>query len=271
MDGASFSAGRSTEATITNSAKMLETRQLCKAFGGLKAVDAVDFDMAHGQIVAIIGPNGSGKSTLLNLVSGILQPTAGDIYFEGERVTGHTPQRLARTGMARTFQQLHLFANMTVVENVMMGRHLHSKSGVVPCALRLPSALREERSIREFAMEQLRIVGLEEEAHRAPLSLSYGKQKMLEVARALATEPRLLLMDEPAGGLSTSEIEGLADLITRIRAEGVTVLLVEHRMMLVRRIADKVIVLNYGNKIADGKPSEVMCQECVITAYLGNE
>jgi branched-chain amino acid transport system ATP-binding protein len=193
------------------------------------------------------------------------------VYFEGKRATGYSPQRLARIGFARTFQQLHLFANMTVVENVMMGRHLHSKSGVLPCALRLPSAQREERRIRDSAMEQLKIVGLEKEAQQAPLSLAYGKQKMLEVARALATEPKLMLMDEPAGGLSTSEIEGLADLIVRIRNEGVTVLLVEHRMMLVRSIADKVVVLNYGNKIADGEPADVMCQECVITAYLGNE
>lgn len=266
-----------TIATQTNSevkrsrSHILEVKEVSKAFGGLVAVNRISFHADPGVIVAVIGPNGSGKTTLFNLICGFLPYPKGAILFEGRNLRGLTPHRIASLGIARSFQILQLFTHMSVVENVMVGRHLRSKAGMFDTAFRLPPTKSEERNIFEAAMSKLAMVGLSKEAFHLPLSLPYGKQKLLEIARALATEPKLLLMDEPAGGLSTHEIEELAQLIYQIRDSEITVLLVEHRMELAMSIADKVIVLNFGEKIAEGTPTEVQTNEQVIAAYLGEE
>jgi branched-chain amino acid transport system ATP-binding protein len=250
---------------------ILKVKEASKAFGGLLAVDRVSFEVSRGQIFAIIGPNGAGKTTLFNLISGLLGLTNGEIWLDNRRINGLPPYRIASLGIARTFQNLKLFTNMSVLENVMVGRHPRSRAGFLSTALRLPHAVAEERRIRDKAMEKLSLVGLEGKAMEAPLSLPYGQQKLLEVARALATEPQLLLLDEPAGGLSVQEIENLARWIFSIRDSGITIILVEHRMELVMGIADRVVVLNYGEKIAEGTPQEVQKDEQVIAAYLGDQ
>jgi branched-chain amino acid transport system ATP-binding protein len=249
----------------------LELREVSKAFGGLIAVHQVSFVIHPGEIVALIGPNGSGKTTIFNLISGFLSPTHGEIWFEERNLKGLPAHRITSLGIGRTFQNLQVFTNMSVVENVMAGRHLRSKAGLLRTAFRLPPTQAEEKGIFEAALGKLVMVGLETESFTPPLSLPYGKQKLLEIARALATEPKLLLMDEPAGGLSTQEIEDLARLICLIQDRGITVLLVEHRMELAMGIADRVVVLNFGEKIAEGTPDEVQANEQVITAYLGEE
>lgn len=250
---------------------ILEVRELRKAFGGLLAINRLNFTIKPEEIVAVIGPNGSGKTTLFNLISSFLPPTEGDILFEGESIVSLPPPHVAALGIARSFQLIQLFSNMSVVENVMVGCHLRSKAGMLATGLRLPWTRSEEKRVFDAAMGKLEIVGLKGEAFSSPLNLPLGWQKTLEIARALATEPKMLLLDEPAGGLSTSEIDQLARLITRIRAEGITILLVEHRMELVMDIADRVIVLNYGAKIGEGTPAEIQNDENVITAYLGEE
>lgn len=252
-------------------APILEVKDFHKAFGGLTAINRLSFKVKRGDILAIIGPNGAGKTTLFNMINRFIPASDGDIFFEGRRINEMSPARVAALGIARTFQLLQLFSNMSVVENVMVGCHLRSKGGMLATGLRLPYARKEERNVFDTAMSKLTMVGLKKEAFSAPLSLPYGRQKILEIARALATEPKLLLLDEPAGGLSTLEIEQLAQLIKRIRDDGITILLVEHRMELVMDIADRVIVLNYGSRIGEGTPAEIQCNEEVITAYLGGE
>ena len=250
---------------------LLEVKEVSKVFGGLVAVHRVSFKVLKGKIIAIIGPNGAGKTTLFNVIAGLFPPSSGHISFKGQRIDGMSSHHIASLGIARTFQLLQLFTNMTVHENVMVGRHPRSRAGFLGTALRLPTATAEEKRIGEKALEKLALVGLESRANDAPLSLPYGQQKLLQVARALATEPELILLDEPAGGLSTHEIEGLARQILAIRDSGVTVLLVEHRMELVMGIADWVIVLNYGEKMAEGPPAQIQSDERVIAAYLGDE
>ncbi len=235
------------------------------------AVHQVSSQIKAGEIVALIGPNGSGKTTCFNLISGFLAPSKGEIRFQGRSLKGLAPHSIAALGIGRTFQILQLFTNMSILENVMAGRHLRSRAGMLQTAFRLPPTKTEEKDIYDAAMRNLALVGLEANAQELPLSLPYGKQKLLEIARALATEPKLILMDEPAGGLATHEIENLADLITRIRGSGITILLVEHRMELAMGIANRVIVLNFGEKIAEGTPAEVETNEEVIKAYLGEE
>jgi len=261
---------RKTEVPSSNH-PLLELEEVSKAFGGLMAVHHVSSQIKAGEIVALIGPNGSGKTTLFNLISGFLAPSKGEIRFQGRSLRGLAPHSIAALGIGRTFQVLQLFTNMSILENVMAGRHLRSRSGLLHTAFRLPPTREEEKSIFEMAMHHLTLVGLHREALDLPLSLPYGKQKLLEIARALATEPKLLLMDEPAGGLATHEIEHLANLITRIRDSGITILLVEHRMELAMGIANRVIVLNFGEKIVEGTPAEVETNEEVIKAYLGEE
>ncbi len=250
---------------------LLEVQEVSKVFGGLVAVHRVSLQVPKGKIVAIIGPNGAGKTTLFNMIAGLFPPSSGQVWFKGHKTSGMPSYRIASLGIARTFQLLQLFTNMTVHENVMVGRHPRSKAGFFSTALRLPNAIVEEKRIREAALQRLAFVGLESRANDAPLSLPYGQQKLLELARALATDPELLLLDEPAGGLSVHEIEGLARQIINIRDSGVTVLLVEHRMELVMGIADSIIVLNYGEKMAEGTPSQIQNDERVIAAYLGDE
>jgi branched-chain amino acid transport system ATP-binding protein len=249
----------------------IEAINLRKEFDGLMAVFDVNLRVSHGEIVAIIGPNGAGKTTIFNLISGVLAPTSGDIRFEGRRLSGLKPHAIAGLGLARTFQNVRLFGNMTVLENVMVGRHARSGYGLVSAALRLPQARREERAIGERALEQLARVGLEAKAGEGATSLSFGQQRLLEIARALAAEPRLLLLDEPGSGLNRLEKENLERLIREIRDGGVTVLLVEHDIRFVMGLADRVIVLEYGIKIAEGAPAEIQVDKRVIAAYLGED
>jgi len=250
---------------------LVQVTNLRKEFGGLMAVFDVNFGVEPEEIMAIIGPNGAGKTTIFNLVSGVLPATGGAIHFQGHLLNSLKPHVIAGLGLARTFQTVRLFGNMTVVENVMVGRHVKTGYGLLSAAFRMPRARREEKRIRERAVEQLARVGLEAKANENALSLPFGQQRLLEIARALATEPKLLLLDEPGSGLNRPEKEELDQLIRIIRDEGTTVLLVEHDMQFVMAIADRIIVLDYGQKIAEGPPAEIQANERVIAAYLGEE
>lgn len=250
---------------------VLETRTLTKAFGGLTAVDMVDLSVENGKITSIIGPNGAGKTTLFNLIAGVYLPSSGEIYFQGKPLANTPPHKRAALGIARTFQNVLLFDNMTALENVMTGQHPRSRYGFFEAALRLPKAHREEETISLKAKRYLNLVGLGMYADRNPLSLPLGQQKLLTIARALATEPKLLLLDEPGAGLNALEKQSLSELIRRIRDMGVTIILVEHDMDLVMGIAEWVIVLDSGQKIAEGTASQVQKDKKVIAAYLGEE
>lgn len=250
---------------------LIEARSVTRSFGGLVAVDNVDAKVVAGQTKALIGPNGAGKSTLLNLLTGVMPMSSGDITVGGTSISGKSCYEVASLGLARTFQNVQLFENMTVLENVMVGCHCWSRQGIASAALRSLGHWREEKQILKESMVQLDRVGLADQAHMESGSLPFGKQRMLEIARALASKPRLLLLDEPASGLSTRETDELADLLRRIVSEGVTVLLVDHDMQFVMEISDEVMVLDQGRKIAEGNPEEVQNNAHVIAAYLGME
>lgn len=248
---------------------ILVVNGLSKSFGGVKAVNDLSFDVKRGQIFAVIGPNGSGKTTCINLITGVLKPTAGSVSFEGQELTGTTRASIAKLGVTRTFQNLRLWSTLTVADHVMASRFCRTKANFFASTLKLKGAMEEERANIAITSRILEEVGLGGTEERLATSLPYGKRRLLEIARALATDPKLLLMDEPAAGMSGKEIDKLIELIFKIRERGITVLVVEHRMKLVMGVSDNIIVLNYGEKIAEGTASEIRCNEMVIQAYLG--
>jgi len=250
---------------------LLEVQDARRRFGGLAAVNGVSFRVTAGQIKAVIGPNGAGKTTLFNIISGLLKPDAGRITFKDRAITGFKPYQIARAGISRTFQNPSLFLQMSVLENVMVGRHIRSRWEFAGCGLRWPGQRKEERAIRTAALAQLDRVGLGPLAARPGGGLSFGQRRMVELARALATEPELLLLDEPASGLNAHEKENLAALIRDIRKGGVTVLLVEHDMTTVMDLSDDILVLHNGSVIAEGPPAAIQNDPNVVSVYLGGE
>jgi branched-chain amino acid transport system ATP-binding protein len=238
-------------------------------FGGVKAVNGVDLQIRQGEIYSIIGPNGAGKTTVFNCLTGFYAPTAGEIQFNGRSIAGLAPYRVTRLGMARTFQNVRLFGEMSALENVMSGRCCRTRSGVLASLLSLGRSRREDREAAQRAMDELAFVGLAGQAETWARNLAYGDQRRLEIARALATQPQLLLLDEPGAGMNPSEIGRTTELIERIRSRGITVVLIEHHMKLVMSISHRITVLDHGEPLCHGTPSEICQSSQVVEAYLG--
>lgn len=249
--------------------QFLETRNLTKKFGGLVAVNQVDFTIEQGKINAIIGPNGAGKSTFFNLISGFHQPSSGQVIFKGKDITTLPSNKIAELGVARTFQTTNLFEQSTVLDNVIVGHRLRTKSNLLDAIFRTPRLRSEEKQCHEKAMEVLEFVDLKQAANKLVGSLTQEEKKRTAFALALATDPEIVFLDEPAAGVNPDETEGLADLMKKMVSQGITVCLIEHKMSMIMRIADKIMVLNYGEKIAEGRPEEIRNNETVIKAYLG--
>lgn len=250
---------------------LLSLREVTKIFGGLVAVNGVSFDVEEGSIVGLIGPNGAGKTTVFNLITGNYAPDAGDIHFADRSIKGKKPHALVNMGIARTFQSIRLFPTLSVLENVLAGRHCRMGSGLFASMFHTPAQRRDERRAIERAMTELEFVGLTEKYAETAKSLSYGNQRLLEMARALASDPKLLILDEPAGSMNDPETEVLIALIRAIQQRGITVLLIEHDMNLVMRVCEQLLVLEYGGLIAQGNPEAVRNNPKVIEAYLGQE
>ncbi len=250
---------------------ILQVKGVSKSFGGLEAVKGVSFNVPEGSIKALIGPNGAGKTTLFNLISGQIRPDNGTIIYEGSEIQGLMPYKIAELGIARTFQQINLFHGMTVLENVMVGLHKHTETGFIAGMLNLPASRRDNRFARQEAFGVLERLGIAELANKEATSLAYGQQRIVEIARALAQKPGLLLLDEPAAGLNIRETAELGRLISDIRDTGITVFIVEHDMSLVMKISDEIMVLSYGEKIAEGSPLDIQKNKEVIRVYLGEE
>ncbi len=257
--------------TTETSQPLLEVKAIGKSFGGIQALYNVTFEVAPGSIHALIGPNGAGKTTLFNVITGAYEPEDGQIVYENREIQGNKVHEIVAQGISRTFQNVELFGSMTVLENVLVGRHVRMRCGFWGAIGRWPGVRREEREARDYAWELLQFVGLEKMADHRSADLPFGWQRFLEIARALATQPRLLLLDEPASGLNAVETQRLGELLRQVRARGITLLLVEHDMDLTMGISDKIVVLHQGQKLAEGTPREIQCNDSVICAYLGSE
>lgn len=248
---------------------LLKVEGVTMQFGGLTALDSIDFSIAHGEILGLIGPNGAGKTTCFNVMTGVYQATSGHVSFDGHLLGGAKRHQITRLGIARTFQNIRLFKSMTALENVMVGADAHSRVGFFDALLRTPRHLRTEQAARDRAAELLDFVGINAHSDEFAANLSYGDQRRLEIARAMATEPKLLCLDEPAAGFNPAEKQRLMALIRKVRDQGITVLLIEHDMRLVMGVTDRIVVLEFGRKIAEGIPANIRNNPAVIAAYLG--